>query len=121
MASLLVKSSKNKNSEELKKISWEIVKEIKTAQEEYVKTIEEKKAELEKEMQEMKNIITKINNQEIEIKKTSSPKVPKRSIDEERTDKIKTLYREGFSVEDIAKKLNEYRGVIETVINMEKI
>lgn len=85
--------------------------------------IKVKERELEKRIRaiEDKQPVSEIVQQEVEIELPKIEDIPLKEHEESGSDKVETLYKQGFSSAQIAKVLKIELGQVELIINMLKI
>lgn len=113
-------------------ISQEIIEEIDLYIEKSLDKLENEKSEIDKKIAIIDEKISFLNEKEIEYnnlikEKINKEKISKINIEPRKTDfreknkkEIKQLYNEGYTVEEISKRLKMHKGFIETILNIQE-
>lgn len=122
---ILVFSKKPTHSQakEIEETGWEIIDEMKKTTNESLIKIENSKEELNKMILEFKNIYEKMNKEDINVVDDSEYGNIEKIIIEDSSEKnnIMRMYQKGHTIEEISKKLNIHKGIVEVSLNMERI
>lgn len=120
---MIFRSKPTKNQvEEMKETGWEIVNQIQL----YLDKLAEEKEVIEKKLEEMKAIEQTVLTAEKEERKENAAQpdyadvlVANKTMNQK--ERIVALYQEGHPSEVISEQLRVQKGIVEVILNMEKM